>query len=253
MRICVLSAAAMCLAAAPVFAQTPKDVTGPLTMTPSMVMCTDLPATSKPVPGMIIKDAHTTDERLASYPTSHVLIARSEGDNFEVGQRFIASRAAHPKDFPRPGEGYGDVRVTGVIRIIAINEWHARAVVDLACDTVQAGDGLEPFVATELPTAAAAMLKPDFDDRGQIIFGVDSRSLIGAGEVASINRGTTHGVVPGARYAIYRDKRSNGLALIYLGEAVVMSVAEDTAKVAITKAVDGIESGDTVVPRRLPQ
>jgi hypothetical protein len=220
-----------------------------------MVMCTDLPATVKPVAGnLVIKDAHTTDERLTSSPGGHVLIGRYPGDTFEVGQRFIASRIhGDPKAFPRPGEGYGDLRVSGVIRVIAINEWHARAVVDLACDTIQAGDNLEPFVETQLPTSAAAMLKPDFDDRGEILFGSDNRVLVGDGDIVSINRGSAHGVVPGARFAIYRDKRFNGLALIHIGEAVVMTVGEQTSKVAITKAMDGIESGDTVVPRRLQQ
>jgi hypothetical protein len=255
MRNCVLSAAAMCFAAVPVFAQSPKEVSGPWTLTPTMVMCTDLPATVKPVASnLVIKDAHTTDVRLASYPGSHVMIGRYPGDNFEIGQRFISSRIyGDPKMFPRPGEGFGDIRVSGVIRVIAINEWHARAVVELACDTVEAGDFLEPFVETALPSSAAAMLKPDFDERGKILFGLDNRVLMGDGDVVSIDRGSAHGVVPGARFAIYRDKYFNGLPLIHIGEAVVMTVNEQSSKVAITKALDGIESGDTVVPRRLQQ
>ena len=254
MRNCVLSAAALCLAAVPVFAQSTKDVTGPWTLTPSMVMCADVPLTDLPTGKFVVKDAHSPDARLTSYPGSQLLIARSAGDGFEIGQRFISSRLkGDPKDFPRPSEGWGDLRVTGIVRIIAVNEWHALAVVDEACDTIEPGDLLNPFVETRLADSAAMMLKPDFDDRGHILFGTDNRVLLGDGDIVSIDRGKVHGVVPGARFAIYRDKLFNGLALIHIGEAVVMTVDEYTSKVAITKAMDGIEYGDTIVPRRLQQ
>jgi hypothetical protein len=219
-----------------------------------MVLCTDLPAAVKPSPRFIVKDIHSTDQRIAASTgsASQVLIARSADDGFEIGQRFIASRI-DPKKFPRPGEGYGDIRVTGVIRVTAINEWHALAVTELLCDTVEPGDHLNPYIEPPLPTTAAAMLKPDFDDRAELLFGADNRFLVGDGDVVSINRGSAHGVTRGARFAIYRDKRFNGLALIHVGEAVVMTVNEQTSKVAITKAFDGIEAGDTAVPRRLQQ
>ena len=53
MRIRVITFAAMAMAAAPVYAQSP-DVTGPKTLTVPMVMCTDLPITSKPIPRLTI-------------------------------------------------------------------------------------------------------------------------------------------------------------------------------------------------------
>jgi hypothetical protein len=249
MRNCVLAAAAVCLAV-PAFAQNSIDVTGRRTLTPTMVMCANLPVVAKPPHMFAVKDVHATDLRLTSYPKAEVLIGRSDNDNFQIGQRFISSRE-YSLDKMRRGEGFGDVRPTGVVRITAVNQWHALAVVDLACDTIHAGDFLDPYVETTLPTSAAPMLDPDFDDRAQIIFGNDSRTLLGDGDVVSIDRGTAHGVTPGARFAIYRDKHFNGLALIYVGEAVVMTVGEVVSKVVITKAVDGVYSGDTAVPRRL--
>jgi len=253
MRVSVISAAAMCLAAVPVFAQdVPKDVHGPWTLTPTMVMCTDLPAIAKPTGVYVIKDAHSTDNRVISYPGGEVLIAHSEGDGLEIGQRYVASRLIpNPTQPPRTTQIYSDVRVTGVIHIIAINQWHALAKVELACDSVEAGDLLNPYTPTIIPGSAAEKLDPDFSDRALVIFGADNRVLVGDGDIVSINRGSAQGVVPGARYAIYRDKHFNGLALIYLGDAVVMTVEEQTSKVAIVKAVDGILSGDTAVPRRL--
>ena len=67
----------------------------------------------------------------------------------------------------------------------------------------------------------------------------------------SIDRGTLHGVTAGQRFAIYRDFRM-GLTppLVYMGDVVVMSVSEQTSKVVVVRAVDGIMQGDVAVPRR---
>ena len=75
--------------------------------------------------------------------------------------------------------------------------------------------------------------------------------IFGDGDVASIDRGTVNGVVAGSRYAIYRDFH-NGLPLVYMGEAVVMSVNEQTSKVVVTSARDAVGPWDVAVPRRQP-
>ena len=87
-----------------------------------------------------------------------------------------------------------------------------------------------------------------------------ARRLIRGASVASIGaRGTlerrrwtlVNGVVAGHRYAIYRDFH-NGLPLVHVGEAVVMSAGEQTSKVVVTTTRDSIEPGDVAVPRRQP-
>jgi len=258
MRMCILSAAALCLAAVPSFAQSPKDITGPWTLNSNYVTCTDLPILVKPIPRLVVKGPQSTDDRLAMATGQEIVIERRVDDGLAVGQRYTASRLnSDEKYFPRPGEGYGGLRVTGFITVTAINEWNALANVDFACDALQTGDYLEPFVATDIPTSAAPPLYPDFSDRATVLFSADNRNLVGAGDVVSIDRGSAHGVTLGARYAIYRDKHADGplenkrVPLVYLGDAVVVSVNETTSKVVITKMVDGILYGDTVVPRRL--
>ena len=76
-----------------------------------------------------------------------------------------------PKRFPRPGEGYGDLRIGGIVTVRAIDENNALASVDFVCDSVETGDFLEPFVEVPLPTAASAPLMPDFTDRAALLFG----------------------------------------------------------------------------------
>jgi len=279
MRISVLSAAALCLAAVPAFAQSPREVTGPWTLTPDMVTCTDLPILVKPIPRLIVKGPQSFDDRLAMATGQVIVIGRLPDDGLAVGQRYTASRLNRDaKYFPRPGEGYGGLRVTGFVTVTAINQWNALADVNFACDAIQPGDYLEPFVDTDLPRSAAENLYPDFNDRAQILFGADNRILVGEGDVVSIDRGSAQGVTVGARFAIYRDKlhtfinqpvvQSRGatrtmrsqksansvdeiLPLVYIGDVVVMSVSETTSKVIVTKSVEGIVAGDTVVPRKL--
>lgn len=253
MRTRVFCAAALCLAAVPALAQSPKDVRGPWTLTPSIVTCTDLPILSQPVPRMVVKGPQSTEHRIAMGTGETVVIGRSQDDGLAVGQRYIASRLNRDERyFPRNGESFGGLRVTGFITVFAVNQWNALARIDFACDAVQSGDYLEPFVETVLPETAAPMLYPDFTDRGAILFGADNRELLGHGDVTSIDRGSAHGVTPGARFAVYRDKH-NGLPLIYIGDVVVLTTTEITSKVMVTKAVADILRGDTIVPRRLTE
>jgi hypothetical protein len=251
MRIREICAAVLCLAAVPAFAQSPKEVTGPWTINSAIVTCTDFPIQTKPIPRLVVKGPQSTEDRLALATGGQLIIGRSADDGLAIGQRYMASRLNRDEHyFPRPGEGYGGLRVTGFITIIAINEWNALASIDLACDAVQPGDYLEPFVEAMLPNAASPLLDPDFNDRASILFSADNRSAVGSGDVVSIDRGTLHGVTVGSRYAVYRDKH-NGMPLVYLGELVVMTTGETTSKVMVTRSADAIMSGDTVVPRRL--
>jgi hypothetical protein len=136
--------------------------------------------------------------------------------------------------------------------VYAVDDLNALARIDLACDSLEIGDFLEPYVEVPLPASASAPIVPDFADRANILFGTDNRTLFGDGDVFSIDRGTLHGVTPGQRFAIYRDPR-NGMPLIYVADVVTMTVHELTSRVVATRVIDGIEVGDIVVARRPAQ
>ena len=250
MRVRIACAAVVWLAAAPVFAQD-IAVTGPRTLTAPMVMCTDLPAITKPIPRLVVFGPHVSDGRTA-VTEGMVVIKRMPDDGLAVGQRYIAQRIhGDPRRFPPAGERYGDLRIAGWMTIKALDEVNALAQIDFACDPIETGDLLEQYLAPTLPSTATAMDAPDFSDRAIVLFGVDNRVLFGDGDVLSIDRGTLHGVVPGERFALYRD-RQNGMPLVYVGEAVAMTTGEQTSRVVVTKALDGVQAGDLAVRRRAP-
>ena len=247
MRNRVIVAAFATLVAAPVYAQS-TDVTGQWTLNAPMVMCTDLPVATRPVPRLVVAGPHVTDGRSAM-TAGLILINRSPEDGLAIGQRYVAQRMRADKQlFSAKNEDFGDLRVAGIVTVRAIDENNALASVDFACDSVESGDMLEPYVERSLPTAAKPPLKPDFTDRARLLFGVDNRVMFGNGDVFSIERGTVHGVNPGDRYAIYRDFH-NHLPLVYVADVVVMTVEQLTSKVVVTQTIDSIEPGDIAVPR----
>jgi hypothetical protein len=250
MRVRIACAAAIWLSAVPAFAQS-TEVTGPRTLTVPQVMCTNLPIVHKPIPRLVVFSPFTGDGRVAATDGT-LVVKRQPEDGLAVGQRLVALRLRDELNgFPRLGEGYGDLRVTGWVTVRAMDDVNAMVEVDFACDSIEGGDMLEPFTELALPTAAAPPVAPDFSDRANVLFGADHRTMFGDGDVLSIERGTVHGVVPGARYAIYRDLK-NGLPLIHIAEVVVLQTAELTSKAAVTRTTDAIQPGDIAVPRRTP-
>lgn len=253
MRNCVIATAAMVLAAVPVLAQSPVDVTGPRTLGPLQVACTDLPVTAKPEPRLFIKGAHAADYRTLVATGAEVMINRLPDDGLAPGQRYVVRRLqGDARAFPREGQGYGAVRTAGFVTITAVDEFNARAVIDLACDGIVPGDYIEAYTPPPLPDRATAMVKPDFNDRANILPGTDARAIFGDGDTFSIDRGAAHGVVAGARFSIWRDHRDGVMPLVYLADAVVMEVGQQTSKVVIVKGVDAVSVGDVAIPRRQP-
>ena len=263
MRIGVIATAVL-LAAVPASAQVsppieervsaiprlPAEVLGTRTLKPWMVACTDVPVTVKPEPRLTIKGVHSIDTMFMAANGQEVMIGRLPGDGLAPGQRWAVRRLqGDPQTFPREGEGFGAVRTAGWITITAVNEWNARATVDLACDAITTGDYLDVYTEPTLPTTAAEVLLPDFDDRANVLPGTDGKAMFADGDTLSINRGTAHGVILGARYAFYRDRR-DGMPLFRLGDAVVVELGELTSKVIVVETNDAITLADVAIPRR---
>lgn len=230
---------------------------GPRTLTPMHVLCADLPVTAPPVITLTIEGAQHADRRQVLGVGDVAVVKAGTGQGIAVGQRFAARRLQKAQQTLRIYRGpydavptdYESVRTAGVITVFAVNDGFALARVERACDTVNVGDYLEPLDLPTLPTAAEGG-NPNFDDRALVLTGPDRRKAFGDGDVLTINRGSSHGVNPGARFAIYRDPAQGfRLPLVQIGEAVVLEVSESISKAVLVRVTDSVESGDVAVPR----
>lgn len=245
----VLTAFAV-LAAAPVWAQSSPTL-APRTILPAHVMCADMLAPALPVPGLKIAGAHHPAIRLALNRGDVAVLARMPEDGLAVGQRYLVRRmpSGQAAILPKAG-GYVPVRTVGWLTITALDDMNAMAHIDHACDAIEPDDYLVAYVEPVLPSPDPALPAPDFTERVRILPGLEGRSMFGGGDQMSIARGTDDGVVVGARYAIYRD-RKDGMPLVHIAEAIVTDPSATTAKLLVTKINgDVVEVSDIAVPRR---
>lgn len=226
---------------------------GPRTLLPMHVVCTDQPVTALPSPQLTISGAQRADGREVLATGDIVVIRGGTTQGLAVGQSFVARRLeGGTRDAFRLGrDGFAGIRTAGVLTVTAVDERFALARIDRACAQVLVGDYLEPLALPSLPAAARAG-EPDFADRATVLFGSDLRTVFGDGDLLAINRGTNQGVVPGTRFALYRDPQ-NGLPLSELGEAVVVEADENGSRAVVARAFDVVTAGDVAVRRQPAQ
>jgi hypothetical protein len=211
-----------------------------------------------PPPTLDVPDAQfhvigTQDVVPRSVYGSRDLLVIDGGTNtgVQLGQQFYVRRAN------RFGMSYGmrgrGARTVGWIRVVAVNDSTAIATFDHICAAVVRNDYLEPFVPPVVPAGADRddpTGQPDFTTLGQVVAGNENRSAMGAGDFVLIDRGSEQGVVPGARFALYRDVKVSGMPLASIGELVVISTSPTMALTRITRARDAVVNGDYVAPRK---
>jgi hypothetical protein len=228
-----------------------RDDLGPRTVVPAMIACTDLPTTSSaPEAPFWIVAPHAPDSHEASNRGHVVVLNGGTPQGYAVGQRYFARRWQPPVDRELSGPAsHPSIRTAGWLTVIAADDRSALARVDYACDTVLAGDYLEPYAEPPLPGPVPAGGDTDFNTLGHVMSGTDRRQRFGAGDFLNIDRGSNDGIAVGTLIAFYRD-RGNGTPLVPLGLGVVLETAAETAKVVVQRASAAIESGDYYGIRR---
>lgn len=167
----------------------------------------------------------------------------------QLGQQFFIRRAITHGTSPI---AHG-ARTLGWLRVVAVNQTTAIAIVDHLCNAIVTTDYLEPFVE---PVVSADFERdetpgqPDFSNLGHIVAGNEGRMTVGVGDFALIDWGQAQGLEPGARFAIYRDIRVTGMPLASVGEGVVVSTSHKMALTRVTRARDAVYSGDYIALRK---
>jgi hypothetical protein len=249
-RSVVLCAFVIGAAVSPALAQEglPPGAFGSLGMYPKRLTCADLPAYSEPHPTHRIPSAHEGDGKLRrafSQPDT-LVIPGGTSVGLQAGQQFFVRRLIPNarRSMPAP-KAPGVIHTAGWITITTADDYSALARIDHACDGVLAGDYLEPFTPSPLPSALAAEAGPDFKDLGRLLTGSDGRRSFANGDLIALNRGAQHGLVAGQRLSIFRDPRNYG-PLVPVGHAIVLTVGSETATIMADRVRDALYAGDWV-------
>lgn len=229
-----------------------SGILGPRTIIPATVACTDLPTASLVNPPLRVLAPHTGDHHEISRGGDVVVLNGGTPQGFAIGQRYFTRRLTPPVNRePMSDLDRGAIRTSGWLTVIAADERSALARIDYACTAIEAGDYLESYSDTPLPSPIAADGATDFSDLGRALSGVDRREQFGAGELLSIDRGSAHGMTAGSRVAFYRD-RGNGAPLVEIGAGIVLEVAVNSAKVVLDRTQQEVRKGDYFGLRRAP-
>ena len=161
-------------------------------------------------------------------------------------RRAVADRFAVPT---ADGLLRTSIHTAGWIRILDAQPETAVAIITHACDGVETGDYLEPFVLPIVPTVAPAGV-PDYSAPGHIILGDDRRQTGAAGSLMVLDIGRDRGLTAGQRLTIFRDTMGGRAAGAHIGEATAVVVHAETALVRIESSRDAVSVGDLVAIQR---
>jgi hypothetical protein len=250
----IVIAAAIFVLGTHAFAQR-APAAAPTRLGPDVLAMACAPAIAFEPPPMPLRITGGQDSFARSvYSTSDLVTINAGTKNgIEVGQEFFVRRALTQRGSPITRETPASIRTTGWITVYAVDDEMSLATVTHACDTVEVGDYLEPLAHRTMPAPSADAGKPERDNYGRVMSGVDARRSFGGGDFFILNRGTDFGITPGAQFVVYRDKKQAENFLYEIGEAVAVSVNGDWSTLHITRARDEIHEGDYVSMRVAPK
>ena len=189
-------------------------------------------------------------ERRSYGPGDLVTINAGTDNGIEVGEEYFVRRVQSDATRGLSRSSAGNIQTVGWIRVYAVDTEMSLATISHACDTIDVGDYLEPFVLPVVPAAQVTVAKAQRSNYARIMFGIDRRMEFGERDFFTIDRGSDHGVSVGARFVIYHDKLVSGNFLYESGEAVAVEVTPETSTLQVTVARSALSAGDYVAIRK---
>ena len=249
----VLYAAAIVAATVPAVAQ--KGPAATMSQLPADVLtlaCAPTVAYGPPDTPLRVTGGQDSVPRRNYAPGDLITINAGTQNGIEVGQEYYIRRLQNLNNQTASRQTPGTLRTTGWLRVYAVDDQMSLATIEHACDAIEVGDFLQPFMLPQVPTAAKDKLKPERDHYARVLNGDDRKQSFGKGDLFLIDRGSNDGIAPGAQFVVYRDKHEAKNFLFELGEAVAVDVKPDTATLQVTLSRDAFAKGDYVAQRKLP-
>lgn len=212
--------------------------------------CSPSPLFDMPDQSLRVTGGQDSFARRSFAPGDLVTINAGTDNGIEVGQEYYVRRIQVHADQRPTRLTPASRRTAGWLKVYAVDKEMSLATIVHACDTIDVDDYLEPFVMPVVPKTSTEKIKPQRDNYGKILFGTDMRRSFGKGDFFVVDRGSDHGVAPGDRFVIYRDKHRAENFLYDLGEAVAVEVKPETSTLQVLISRDAFMEGDYVAIRK---
>ncbi len=180
-------------------------------------------------------------------------LSKGSNDGVRTGDLYSLHHPSYEVKHPDTGRTVGSkVEVTGLARVILVQENSATVMVENACADIHVGDYAKPFQQASVPlyprhAAPDRLTPPSGKIEGAVVDIADDAMIAGQGHIVSINLGREHGVAPGSLFTIFKVMYpSVPTSRNVVGELVVVSVQERTATARVTYSSDVILTGDRV-------
>jgi hypothetical protein len=140
-----------------------------------------------------------------------VFLNKGLNANLSPGDEFTIVRREGPVPHPIFVEEVGEsIRMVGRLKIIALQEATATAIITQTCDAVVLGMDLVPFKEIPLPLATPQPLRRygthmSAKDAGYIVTVTPDKASIGEGDLINIDLGAENGVQPGDVMTVFRE------------------------------------------------
>lgn len=181
-------------------------------------------------------------------PGDLVTISAGERQGITVGQEFV-TRIPVPAPTKKRPASRSIVQNTGWLRVYAVDDDLSLATITHACSTVNPGDELAPLAVTAMPERDTRDLEPKRNDYARIVAGSGRRTAFAAGDLFLIDRGSSKGVHPGARFVLYHDRGVAKNFLYEAGEAVAVAVGAEASTLRVVTSSTAVVTGDYVGQR----
>ena len=212
--------------------------------------CAPKAAFTQPTTPLRVTGGQAASVRQSHAPGDLITINAGTQNGIEVGQEFYTRRILVSGRDTVSQETPGTVLTSGWIRVYAVDDTMSLATITHACETVDIGDHLEPFALPTMPAVASNKGKPERDNYGHVLGGDSRRLVFGTGDFFVLDRGSDHGITPGAQFVVYRNKQQPQNFLYELGDAVAVEVTPETSTLQVTLSRDAIQAGDLVAIRK---
>lgn len=231
-------------------------------------------------PALLVSEREEGAKTVLS-PGDIVFLNQGDVDGVTPGSLYSVIRPAHDLYHPvRMKELMGTaVRSIARVQVVAVQSQTATAEIVDACDAVEVGDYLVPFVEVAVPLAGPALFRTEGieltgENGGYIVHVQDDKLSFGTGDIVNIDMGSQDGIQPGDSFTIFRDwagevrfdsatmyidgqqeraadrlkedERGPKYSPVILGQLIVIGTRENTSTGKVVAAVRELSVGDRV-------